>query len=195
MTGRRLTLGVTINLGHYENLRVEVEGEPGEEPATLAAFLDDLLASFGRSDPPTAALIDTYRSRIRWQPGKEDDPAPEKTWEDEDHGIPGLMPPGPFDQDDLREDEAGETGGSPGEVETALEEESPGTYGIGGPDLPVPSVHEWESPGAMPGFISPFAQGMAVCEGCRVPVSPAEEKLSRLFASRVLCRTCLKKIQ
>ncbi|MDH7510580.1 MAG: hypothetical protein QHH04_06010 [Methanolinea sp.] len=32
------------------------------------------------------------------------------------------------------------------------------------------------------------------CEACGVPVKPAEQKMSMLFASRTLCRKCLKNV-
>lgn len=38
------------------------------------------------------------------------------------------------------------------------------------------------------------AEGVPRCEECGVPVKPAEQKMSMLFASRTLCRKCLKNV-
>ncbi len=63
---RSLTVGVTVNLENFENLRVEVTGEGGspEEAARLIAFLDGVLATMGRGDRVTALKIDHYRDRL-----------------------------------------------------------------------------------------------------------------------------------
>jgi hypothetical protein len=49
---RNLTIGVTINLEHYENLRLEVNGESesAAEADDLIRFLDEILGRFGRED-------------------------------------------------------------------------------------------------------------------------------------------------
>ncbi|MDD1720157.1 MAG: hypothetical protein LUQ25_08870 [Methanoregulaceae archaeon] len=66
MPPRNLTLGITVNLDNYENLRVEVTGEaeqPGDA-ARLVRFLDEVLAGLGRGDEATAARVDSYRRRV-----------------------------------------------------------------------------------------------------------------------------------
>jgi hypothetical protein len=63
---RNFTIGVTINLEHYENLRLEVNGE-AESPAEadgLIRFLDEILGRFGREDPATRERVDSYRRRV-----------------------------------------------------------------------------------------------------------------------------------
>jgi hypothetical protein len=199
MSGRRLTIGLTINLGHYENLRVEVEGEPGEGHDEIRSLLDEVLSSFGRDDPPTAALIDHYRKRVLGLPEQEEGTGEAKTDTEERYEIPGLMPPGSFDLDDLPGDEAVEPGFTLDEEAGRTDEAGDGVYraapGLEGPAQVFPGgVDEGEESGPGYGFTT-FPAGTVVCEACGVPVSPAEEKLSKLFASRVLCRTCLKKIQ
>nr|HPM61941.1 hypothetical protein [Methanoregulaceae archaeon] len=32
------------------------------------------------------------------------------------------------------------------------------------------------------------------CDSCGTPVSPAEQKMSQLFTSRILCRACMKNL-
>jgi hypothetical protein len=63
---KNLTIGVTVNLEHYENLRLELSGEveSGEDAENLARFLDDLLGMFGRQDPVTAERVNSYRRRV-----------------------------------------------------------------------------------------------------------------------------------
>ncbi|MDD1719030.1 MAG: hypothetical protein LUQ25_03125, partial [Methanoregulaceae archaeon] len=66
MPPRSLTIGITVNLDNYENLRVEVTGEaeqPGDA-ARLVGFLDEVLAGLGRGDEATAARVDSYRKRV-----------------------------------------------------------------------------------------------------------------------------------
>ena len=63
---RNLTIGVTINLEHYENLRVEVNGEAetAAEADSLICFLDEMLGRFGQKDPATRERVDSYRRRV-----------------------------------------------------------------------------------------------------------------------------------
>ena len=63
---RNLTIGVTINLEHYENLRLEVNGEAETEAEAdgLIRFLDEILGRFGREDPATRERVDSYRKRV-----------------------------------------------------------------------------------------------------------------------------------
>ncbi len=63
---RTLTIGVTVNLDNYENLRVEVTDQAGspEEAVRVIRFLDEVLASLGRGDQATAQRIDHYRKRL-----------------------------------------------------------------------------------------------------------------------------------
>lgn len=211
MGDRRLTIGVTVNLGHYENLRVEVEGEPGESARELAGFLDGVLATFGRADPPTAGLIDRYRERVLAHgagtdgaPGVEngdipspdtqvtalpEEPGPDGPVE-EVPGMEALMYAFPSDT------------GSPGEMEHGDETGVLEAFGHGAGEESWPPAAGKEAPGVPaapdetgPAGPSALFPGTPLCQECRVPVSPAEEKLSRLFASRVLCRSCLKKMQ
>jgi hypothetical protein len=63
---KTLTIGVTVNLEHYENLRLEVSGEVDspEDAENLSRFLDTILESFGRNDPATAERVNSYRRRV-----------------------------------------------------------------------------------------------------------------------------------
>jgi hypothetical protein len=63
---KTLAIGVTVNLEHYENLRLEVNGEVDspEDANDLIAYLDTVLGQMGRGDPATAERIDSYRQRV-----------------------------------------------------------------------------------------------------------------------------------
>jgi hypothetical protein len=71
MARKILTIGITINLENYENLRLEVQGEIGADGDTeeLVAFLDGMLARLGHGDEATAELVDAYRLRVLAMPG------------------------------------------------------------------------------------------------------------------------------
>ncbi|MFA5693123.1 MAG: hypothetical protein WC907_05845, partial [Acholeplasmataceae bacterium] len=58
-----LTIGGTINLTNYENVKIELEG-PAEDREEMVTYLDDTLAQFGRCNPATSDLIDSYRARV-----------------------------------------------------------------------------------------------------------------------------------
>jgi len=77
--GRKIaTIGITINLENYENLRLEVQGEIGADGATeeLIAFLDRMLARLGHGDEATGELVDAYRRRVIASPGTGTAPSP-----------------------------------------------------------------------------------------------------------------------
>jgi hypothetical protein len=70
--GRKIaTIGITINLENYENLRLEVQGEVGADGDTedLIAFLDGMLVRLGHGDEATGELVDVYRRRVLALPG------------------------------------------------------------------------------------------------------------------------------
>jgi formylmethanofuran dehydrogenase subunit E len=69
---RKLSIGITVNLENYENLKVEVEGEAkdGRDAGELIEYLDSVLSRFGRNDPETKKRIDNYRGRVLENPGE-----------------------------------------------------------------------------------------------------------------------------
>ena len=70
MARKILTIGITINLENYENLRLDVEGEVGEDgdAGDLIAFLDSMLARLGHGDQATAERVEAYRRRVLAMP-------------------------------------------------------------------------------------------------------------------------------
>ena len=96
----RLSLGVTINIGNFENLRLDVESEVTEPKDTenLVGTLVTALGTLGTQDPPTKAAIDSYLHRVFGSPPVEPPrspppptPAPQPPQE-ESPGVRVIMP-------------------------------------------------------------------------------------------------------
>lgn len=64
--GAEITLGGTVNLGNYENIRFELRGQvrDGDDLDALIAGFDETVRRFGRGDPATAAAVDSWVSRV-----------------------------------------------------------------------------------------------------------------------------------
>lgn len=58
-----LTIGGTINLGNYENLKVEISG-PACDLEQMKAFIGETLDLFGKGNPATRELIEGYKRRV-----------------------------------------------------------------------------------------------------------------------------------
>jgi len=154
---KTLTIGVTVNLEHYENLRVEVSGEVDSphDAEELSGFLTTILGSFGRNDPATADRIDSYRRRV----------------------LPGY----PCTVNE----------GVEGRAIASLQVEDTGGMT---PDYPEhPESPEAELSAPAPPAAAESLPG-ATCALCGAPVSPAEQKMSQLFTSRTLCKSCMKNL-
>jgi hypothetical protein len=161
---KNLTIGVTVNLEHYENLRLELSGEveSDEDAENLALFLDDLLGMFGRQDPATAERVNSYRRRVFPIAGKR-----EISEGGQRNGI--CVPPATTEN-----------------ILSGHQEKAEKMY-TDSIEPPVPAP--WSaSPPAAPAAVT------LTCEVCGTIVSPAEQKMSQLFTSRTLCRGCLKKL-
>ena len=173
---RRLSIGITVNLENYENLKVEVEGEAenDQDAGELIEYLDNVLSRLGRADPETKKRIDSYRCRVLAQPGEilsvdekapeysVENPRPEKEARPKDADIP------------VKEKHEA----PPEEIPVKEEPETPK------PDTPVKEEHE--NPNAGTGY---------TCSACGKPISKAEEQLSQIFMGRSLCKKCLEKMQ
>jgi len=66
MARKTLSIGITVNLENYENLRLDVEGEVGDDgdAEELISFLDGMLARLGHGDQVTAERVEAYRKRV-----------------------------------------------------------------------------------------------------------------------------------
>lgn len=71
---RTVTIGVTINLGNYESLRVEVSDIAEDEGAVreLVDFLGQTLDEFGVQDTVTRAAVERYKERVLERDAPED---------------------------------------------------------------------------------------------------------------------------
>ncbi|HOC84773.1 MAG TPA: hypothetical protein PKJ67_09190 [Methanoculleus sp.] len=96
MPGKKeVTIGITVNLENYENLRLEVEGdvETHEDVDDLIMFLDGMLARLGRGDPATAERVDAYRRRVlKTRPAEPQAPAARPVPEREPAGTAAVEP-------------------------------------------------------------------------------------------------------
>jgi hypothetical protein len=155
MEGQRtLSIGITVNLENYENLRLEVSGPVQNESDAeeLARFLDTVLQKFGQGDPSSKERVESFRRRIL--PAGTQAPVPE---------AKATRP------------------GEPPSVQAELEK----------PAVPV-MLQKQEEPAKPAAAETGGSAGDLKCEVCGAPVKPAEQKMSMLFASRTLCRKCLK---
>ena len=71
MAVKSITVGATVNLGNYENLKVEISAEvlAGDNISTVYAALSDALLRFGEGDPQTRQVVESYCRRVLgWNP-------------------------------------------------------------------------------------------------------------------------------
>jgi hypothetical protein len=169
-TRKNLTVGVTVNLEHYENLRLEVSGEveSEEDAKELIDYLDGILGTLGRGNPETAKRVDSYRERVFfWHSPGINEPVECQS------GVCALPK-------EIIEEVKVKT---PAPQKTASSQPESATKSMAGKKKYEPVA------AASPAAQDPPA---AICEECGVPVTPAEQKMSQLFTSRVLCRKCMK---
>lgn len=181
---KEVTIGITINLENYENLRLEVEGdvETHEDVDDLITFLDGILARLGRGDQATAERVDAYRRRVlAARPAVPEAPAPEK------------KTPEPVAEPAPREEKKA---CPPPEVIAAAippAPEHPRT-----PEPPAkpeekPTVQPEAAPTEEPAPAKPSeAPAEDVCEVCGAEVTKSQAKLSQLFMSKTLCKKCME---
>jgi hypothetical protein len=184
MPKREITVGVTVNLKNYESLRIEVEDdvESEEDVRSLVTFLDQTLALFGRGNAETEELITHYRKRVlkgALSDGAEAPaPAAPKTVAEKPvkapKAGPEVEPPAPEPV-------------TPEPLAADLSEESPPAP----KPAPKPAA---TAPAKAPARVPAPSPTGAVCEECGAAVSAAEEKTSRLFVSRVLCKKCIQSL-
>ncbi|MBT8507031.1 hypothetical protein AZH53_01125 [Methanomicrobiaceae archaeon CYW5] len=165
---KKLTIGVSVNLQRYENLRLTVEGEveTEEDAEDLALYLDHVLARFGRNDPETASQIDRYRERVMpvtASPGGEAQEAAPVAPSETPVGPGPVAAPGFLSR---------RAGGAEGVAASGPAQES------GIPEHPAPAAGDHGR-----------------CEECGAPLSRQEAKLSHLFVDRLLCKKCLDTLQ
>lgn len=202
MSGKReVTIGITINLQNYENLRLEVEGdvETHEDVDELITFLDGVLARLGRGDPATAERVDAYRRRVlKAKPAEQEKPAAMPV--EEEKTLVPETPPTPAASEETPAPREEERACPPVEIIKAAVPPAPEQ-----PRIPEPPATpaEPEQPKQAPPMQAPAHQEQAaakppaapaedVCEICGAGVTKSQAKLSQLFMSKTLCKKCME---
>jgi hypothetical protein len=167
---KNFSLGITINLENYENLRLDVSGEveSQDDAEEFIVFLDQTLARLGRGSPGTAARVDSYRRRVfnlPAEPAEPSAPLPPPEIAPVTSEAPVAPPAG-----------VAETQPAPPAAKKpkAKEKESRPAEAAPAPVVqPVPTESEF------------------VCEECRVPVTKGQHQMSQLFTGKTLCKKCM----
>lgn len=180
MPKRNLTVGVTVNLKNYESLRLEVqdEVESEEDIRSLVAFLDETLALFGRGNRETEDLVAHYRRRVMQGAvgGDAGEPSPSPV------AVPRPVAARPVAIPTVEP-----------VVEPVVEPPAPEPPEEAPAPKPAPKAATKPASKAPAKTPAPSPTG-AVCESCGAPVSAAEEKTSRLFVSKTLCKKCIQSL-
>lgn len=195
---RTLTLGITVNLDNYENLRLEVSGEVAsdQDADELAAFLDAALSRLGRGDAATAERVDTYRRRVfsKKAAEKHAEPAVQKvlTPTAAEPETAGTAKPLQTATKDLPEPVHAAAKAEPLTTPApadAVKRPEPSVT-TPGPATPVP-------PAPQPAAKSAPAQGQPaadLCEECKAAVTKTQKQMSQLFLNRTLCKACMDRL-
>ncbi|HDS63531.1 MAG TPA: hypothetical protein ENN52_05330 [Methanofollis liminatans] len=187
-TKKTLTLGITVNLDNYENIRLEITGEVGspEEADDLAGFLDATLARLGRGDEATAERVDTYRKRVFSMKATEKHPEP---------GVQTVLTP-------VAAEEPQEPVAKPvPEQAVAKDQPEPARAAAEPEPMPTPGpaaamakplAHAPETPGKK--VPEPAAAAPDLCEECKAAVTKTQKQMSQLFLNRTLCKACMDRL-
>lgn len=166
---RTVTVSITINLGNYENLRLEVSdtAETKEDADALRYFLADVLDGYANNNATAKAAVDKYKERILAD-AKADTPADE----------PEYCSPFFGEEPVFSESEPAEDAVLP---LTELAEEEP--------------EEEPDEPAAV--FVPPAPDVSAppaefTCTKCGAPVTKLQRDVSMLFNHKILCKDCMK---
>ncbi|HJJ96750.1 MAG TPA: hypothetical protein O0X38_03800 [Methanocorpusculum sp.] len=164
---RTLTIGVAINVGNYESLRLEVSDcvQTEEEAAELAAYLNRVLDGYAQNDATTRASIDKYRTRVLEKHVPETPASPSPDPLDELFGpVPDAD--GVMKQEGQKTPEPVPVAATPQAPEPVKTEEKPATAA----EEPVTYT----------------------CEKCGAVVSKVQRDVSNLFMGKTLCKACMK---
>ncbi len=200
---KEVTIGITINLENYENLRLEVEGdvETHEDVDDLITFLDGILARLGRGDQATAERVDAYRRRVlAARSAVPRAPLPEKEVPLPEEKAPEPAAPVTEPARPEKEEKACPT---PEVIAAAI---PPAPEHPEPPRVSKPPEKPEEKPPAKPEAPSVQAPPQQepvpekpsgapaedVCEACGAEVTKSQAKLSRLFMSKTLCKKCME---
>lgn len=216
---KEVTIGITINLENYENLRLEVEGdvETHEDVDDLITFLDGILARLGRGDQATAERVDAYRRRVlAARPAAPRVPLPEKetpepaasvtepTRPEKETPEPAAPVPEPAHPEEKAcptpEVIAAAIPPAPEKPEEKLPVQPEAPSAQAPPEKPEekPPAKPEAPPVQAPPQQEPVpekpsgAPAEDVCEACGAEVTKSQAKLSQLFMSKTLCKKCME---
>ena len=219
MTDKRtLTVSATINLGNYENLRIEVSdlAESAEEADALRHFLAAVLDGYGNNSASARAAIQKYKEHIL-EDGAESIPADAGT---ESYADPYSVPAGAGMSlfSDADADTAAEAEPASAESDAEYEDLSyrsaaSGEKPVQKPDFipdPVPEFKPVSIPVPMPEPVSagkpePESYNLPpaplveeknseeyICSKCGARVNKLQRDVSMLFNHKILCKDCMK---
>jgi len=201
---KTLSIGITINLENYENLRLEVDGEVAtpEDAEALVAYLDDVLAGMGRSDPATARKIDSYRSRVLSIPGISRELEMAEIVEEEvaisaEKEREVLIAEQPVIEAVQEGDLTESLYHTPADAACVGENSNHAGERIAA-DVPGMAEELLEicecaaQPEVSPAKEAPAkGEEVLVCSICGATISRAQEQLSQLFIGKALCKKCM----
>lgn len=201
MTDKRsVTIGVTINLGNYESLRLEVSdtAETKSDADKLRSFLSDVLDGFGNNNATAKSAIEKYKEKILADGNfeKSDEPMseinPEFTFD-----LPSAEPVKDSEtvyQNDFEKeiaktrppllDEILKT--EPEPEKEPIKEETPLFTEVDTAPAPEPEPPKVSVP------ISKPSEGEYTCEKCGEKISKVQRDVSNLFMGKSLCKNCMK---
>ncbi|HJJ36753.1 MAG TPA: hypothetical protein O0X27_06230, partial [Methanocorpusculum sp.] len=174
---RKLTVGVTINLGTSGTLHLEVSdtAETEYDADDLRTFLADALAGYGTNDSAVRATIDGYRRRVLA------DAETDATPDEEPFGISA---------DDAVSMDLFSAGSSAAEEETLDEPADPSLD-----DEEEDKREEIDEADYLRLPPAPLVEESAeefVCSKCGATVSKLQRDVSMLFNHKILCKDCMK---
>ncbi|MDR0439166.1 MAG: hypothetical protein LBH02_02980 [Methanocalculaceae archaeon] len=190
---RTLTIGVAINIGNCESLRLEVSDcvQTEEDAAELAAYINHVLDGYGQNDATIRASIDKYRIRVL----EKHVPKVSISSPPNPHGEQ-FDPITVFDGMTINEECKTLESVKIGEIteiselvhtkhEIAKVEETPKMQGsvIAEPD---PAKIEGKS------TLTIKESTTYICEKCGVSVSKVQRDVSNLFMGKTFCKICMK---
>lgn len=163
---RTVTIGVTINLGNYESLRVEVSDIAENMTAVrdLTSFLGKTLDEFGTQDATTRAAVEKYKERLLNRYAQEDRDFEEYTINEM------LLTPSIEEEEEMPMQVLEDT-----RTMLPISEESENK-----------TVIRDQTP------VSPATEGEFFCEKCGVPITKVQRDVSNLFMGKNLCKKCMK---
>ena len=173
MATRAVSLSVTVNLGDYENMRMEATCDTFNEAAQV---IDDALREIQRNtNGSTGNKIESYRKRVLAALITRPE-APIQTYGEEPRGeslagqpmIPANEPTVVASKPTVVEG----SGAVPVEPEPVKPKAKKAK-----PKKPEPAGDE------LPGYI---------CEGCEVGITATQAKVSQMFVGRCYCDKCMK---